>query len=657
MMKSWIINLLLAFSLLSLLPCCNLLQGENEKTKAIEGARTDDFVNSVNTSEEFKALSGDPLSDKFNGVLSVKVIWDIQSNEIYYINSDKYEYHYTFCKAKLDFWGELSVFNTLNYNTNPLQKYCLANINFYPDLTFYTIEFTSSTYYDEEQIENFVERIQTTFLPINEIKLIISSDYLTDMLNENKIHCSYVFPDEIFKSQKYQMLNAGRTLGRLIFLDSLEKQYTKVSQYDIIVIHGSPIYIPPCAAIITDQHQSPLSHINVLSKHRMIPSFVDIDIWKNDSLKALNGKPVRLIVSPESHSIEAIYIDEWNSYIQNQPSVPTVKLDYNLEKKDVLPISKITLSDKYYVGNKAAGFGELALVAKRNKKLFNVPEGAFVIPFYYYDEHVKRQEIAPLITSLLNNSLLLANPDSVQKQLKKIRKAIKKTHISPILLQKIEAQIAVNNIGKSYRFRSSSNAEDIEGFSGAGLYNSKTGIIGDTARSIEEAVLDVWAGAWNYGAFMERQVHHIDQSSMKMAVLVHRNFPDEKTNGVAVTANIYRSLFTGFTINTQLGDIDVVSPPEGVMSEQMLLINSINFSVDNIRIVQEYITYSSLSPNKPLLSKEECEQLYKALDAVKTHFYWNAPWENRNSFSDYALDVEFKFDKNGKLYLKQVRPY
>ena len=83
-------------------------------------------------------------------------------------------------------------------------------------------------------------------------------------MNEQDIYCPYIFPDEIFKSQKYQMLNAGKTLGRLVFLDSLDKQYTKVSPFDIIVIHGSPIYIPPCAAIITDQHQSPLSHINVL---------------------------------------------------------------------------------------------------------------------------------------------------------------------------------------------------------------------------------------------------------------------------------------------------------------------------------------------------------------------------------------------------------
>ena len=657
MKTSWIINLLIIVSLFSFLPGCNLLQGENEKPKAIEGARTDDFVNRVNDNNEFKALSGDPLSDKFSGVNSVKVIWDIQSDEIYYINSDKYEYHYTFCKAKLDFWSDLSVFNTLNYNTNPLQKYCLANVNLYPDLSSYCIEFTSSTYYEYGQINKFVERIQNSFYPTAEFKLIISSDYLTDVLNEKKIYCSYIFPDEIFKNQKYQMLNAGKTLGRLVFLDSLDKQYTKVSPFDIIVIHGSPTYIPPCAGIITDQHQSPLSHINVLSKHRIIPSYVDTEIWKNDSLKALNGKPVRLIVTPESHSIQGIYIDEWNSYLQNQPVIPLLKLEYSLDEKSILPISKIRISNKNFVGNKAAAFGELALVAKRNKKLFSVPEGAFVIPFSFYDEHVQSKEISTLINKLLNNSILLSNPDSVQKHLKKIRKAIKKTPLSPSLLRSIESQIASNNIGPSYRFRSSSNAEDIEGFSGAGLYNSKTGIVGDTARSIEEAVLDVWAGAWNYGAFMERQVHHIDHTTMKMAVLAHRNFPDEKTNGVAITANIYRTLFTGFTINTQLGDIDVVSPPEGVMSEQMLLINSVNFSVDNARIVQEYITYSSLSPDKPLLSKEECEQLYKALDAVKTHFYWNAPWNNNNSFSDYALDLEFKFDKNGKLYLKQVRPY
>ena len=656
-MKSWITKLLVLVCLLSVVPGCNLLQGDKEKTAGINSLKTDDFVNQVITAEDFKALSGDPLSDKFNGVLSVKIIWDIQSNSIYYINSDKYEYHYTFCKEKLDFWSDLSVFNTLNYNTNPLQKYCLANINFYPDLSHYCIEFTSSTYYDSSQIGQFYERIQNSFLPTAEIKLIISSNYLTDLLNEQDIYCPYIFPDEIFKSQKYQMLNAGKTLGRLVFLDSLDKQYTKVSPFDIIVIHGSPIYIPPCAAIITDQHQSPLSHINVLSKHRIIPSYVDTEIWKNDSLLALNGKHVSLIVSAESHSIEAIYMDEWNSYIQNQPIVKTKALEYSLKENHIYPISEIRIGDKKFAGNKAASFGELSLVAKRNKKLFSVPEGAFVIPFYYYDQHLKHPEIAASISKLLNNDLLLSNPDSIQKYLKKIRKAIKKTKISPSLLKAIETQISANKIGNSYRFRSSSNAEDIEGFSGAGLYNSKTGIVGDTARSIEEALLDVWAGAWNYSAFMERQVHHIDQSSMKMAVLVHRNFPDEKTNGVAVTANIYRSMFTGFTINTQLGDIDVVSPPEGVMSEQMLLINSLNFSVDNVRIVQEYITYSSLSPSKPLLSKEECEQLYKALDAVKTHFYWNAPWDNKMSYSDYALDLEFKFEKNGKLYLKQVRPY
>lgn len=656
-MRLQLTRIFLLFSLFASIPCCTLLQGDKDQSVAAVSSKTDDFVNQVITSDEFKQLSGDPLSDKFNGVLSVKVIWDIQNDAIYFINSDRYEYHFSFCKEKLDFWNDLSVFNTLNYNTNPLQKYCLANINLYPDVENYCVEFTSSTYYEASQVNEFMNRIQKSFLPINKLKLIISSDYLTDLLNEQSIHCEYIFPDEIFKNQKYQMLNEGKTLGKLVFVDSIDKHYTKVNPYDIIVIHGSPIYIPPCSAIITDQHQSPLSHINVLSKHRLIPSLVATEIWKNDSLKSLNGKPVRLIVSPEGYQIQQVYDDEWNSFIRGQITPPTIKLEYSLEKKQVYPISKINLNDTYTVGNKAASFGELALVAKRNKKLFNVPEGAFVIPFYFYDQHLKQKEISSLIDNLLNNSLVLSNPDSIQRYLKKIRKAIKKAPFSQELLQSIHEQISQNNIGPSYRFRSSSNAEDIEGFSGAGLYNSKTGILGDTTRSIQEAVLDVWAGAWNYGAFMERQIHHIDQRTMKMAVLVHRNFPDEKTNGVAVTANIYRSLFTGFTINTQLGDIDVVSPPDGVISEQMLLINSVNFSVDNARVVQEYITYSSLSPNKPLLTKEECEQLFKALDAVKSHFYWNAPWDKKMAYSDYALDLEFKFDKNGKLYLKQVRPY
>ena len=49
-----------------------------------------------------------------------------------------------------------------------------------------------------------------------------------------------------------------------------------------------------------------------------------------------------------------------------------------------------------------------------------------------------------------------------------------------------------------------------------------------------------------------------------MAILVHRSFPDEEANGVAITGNIYLPLLTAYTINVQIKDISVVLTSSGI---------------------------------------------------------------------------------------------
>ena len=82
----------------------------------------------------------------------------------------------------------------------------------------------------------------------------------------------------------------------------------------------------------------------------------------------------------------------------------------------------------------------------------------------------------------------------------------------------------------------------------------------------------------------------------------------------------------------------------------------IHFSDEDI--TTEYITYSSFQPNRALLSKSEITQLYQALQIVDWHFYQKTSWgRGVSNLGIFAVDVEFKFDKNNKLYLKQARPY
>ena len=57
---------------------------------------------------------------------------------------------------------------------------------------------------------------------------------------------------------------------------------------------------------------------------------------------------------------------------------------------------------------------------------------------------------------------------------------------------------------ESFRFRSSTNAEDLENFNGAGLYDSKAAKKNHKTKTIDAAIKEVWASLWNFRAFNER---------------------------------------------------------------------------------------------------------------------------------------------------------
>jgi phosphoenolpyruvate synthase/pyruvate phosphate dikinase len=102
------------------------------------------------------------------------------------------------------------------------------------------------------------------------------------------------------------------------------------------------------------------------------------------------------------------------------------------------------------------------------------------------------------------------------------------------------------------RFRSSTNVEDTDTFTGAGLYDSETGCAADDQdqdtvgpsacnaaqpqeRGVFRALQKVYASFYNDNAVRERLRLQIDEDQVGMAVLVHYSYPDveELANGVA----------------------------------------------------------------------------------------------------------------------------
>lgn len=648
----WIFSgyMVAAFSFAIVLIACK------EKKVIVDGESSMDplapYQLSIPDRATYDVLKGKPLSDVFAQVSSVKVVYQLSNKQIYYVNSVKYPLHYDFCAGELGFSAGLQWFNNNNYSSEFGQQYVLASLNYFEAQNKYVLEFTSNSRYSSDQLIELYKTIESTTFIGSDLLVLLNSDRLA-MMPSGLEHWKTISPLELYSGQSYQVLYPGKVEGRLRIVEDMDSLYKEIERADIVVFRGTPAVIPHCLGMVTNTIQTPLSHISILGRSRHIPSAADIHFIDREDVRALDGKYVELTVNRQGIEIHELAYGVGVSGSIHPPYIPPV----NLEVKEILPVKEIRLKDKDAVGNKAAAFGELRHLSDRSSSMFDVPEGAFAIPFYYYQEHITSPEIYLAMNSLLNSAFSSGNFDDLKVKLKELRKQIRLKPLNPQLEKEVIAMMKECECGDRFRFRSSSNIEDVEGFSGAGLYDSKTGSFVDTSRTVADAIKDVWASTWTYRAFMERSLHAIPQRDAKMAILVHRSFPDERVNGVVVSSHLYRSDFTGHTVNVQMGDVAVVNPPDSVICEQYIATPAWLFSNESNEVNRNIITYSSLSPNSSLLSMEEAYRLYIAVEQVKEHFYYEKKWGSKDEYPNFSLDIEFKLDKDGVLYLKQVRPY
>ena len=491
-----------------------------------------------------------------------------------------------------------------------------------------------------------------------------------------------ILTDELFGQLDTAVLNEGEAFGRLKVINPGDPSPGE----DIIAIYTFiPNTLGHVGGIITEEPQTPLSHINLKARQNDTPNAYIKDVHIKPEFSMLLDNWVHYTVSQDGVKIESATEAEALEWLDSQIPEEITIPESDLSSTEPLPLSELGHSDWVRVGVKAANVAELGKILAEG-----VPPKGYALPFALYDQFMRLTRCVNDLTvlcsngeglsfyqhveQLLNDQEFQQNKQVREQKLVEFRDIIEKAEAPQILIDQIEKvrlfwEPEGEPFSQKLRVRSSTNNEDLEGFNGAGLYDSFTHKPkeGELINSIKE----VWASLWTDRAFEERRIHRIDHLKTYMGVLIHPNYGDEQVNGVAITKNIYNPGWEGFYINAQYGEISI-SNPEPIETENGLLnpipdefiITRLPASVSGYAWETQYIRHSNIEnvydqpvSTENVLTENEIDTLRDNLRIIHRHFK-----ELYQGDDDFAIDIEFKMTETsdgsrGELAIKQARPW
>ncbi|MBN1610555.1 MAG: hypothetical protein JW940_28250 [Polyangiaceae bacterium] len=486
--------------------------------------------------------------------------------------------------------------------------------------------------------------------------------------------------EELYAGIEEQILNPGLAYGtlRLFTPEALERAV--VSSQDIVVLTRLPNDLPLVGGTITAELQTPLAHVNVAARARGTPNLALRNAESDPRVTELLGKLVRFEVTRSGFTLEPASDEEAQAYWDSQTREPfspeSDSSDHGLPGFD-----DVGFGGAIYCGPKAANLSELRQLLGEQ-----APPG-FVVPFWAYDQHMSRSRVSDelcqdaredcveegrsgvLCSGAFDRCSASASADESpydyaarliddaefgrdtavrEACLDSLVYVVSHAPVDDVFAAELDARVAEVFGQAKVRLRSSTNAEDLPNFSGAGLYESKSAwASGEDAAS--RRIGKVWASVWGFKAFEERRLWSIDHLAVRMGVAVNPAFDDEQANGVLITQNITNPGVVGMYVNVQLGEVSVTNPEDGALPEVFSILPAPD---GGVQVARQRL--SSLSPDEPLLSDEEVAELYRAAARVQAHF---APLYDQD-VSELALDLEFKFHGPERaLIIKQARPY
>jgi hypothetical protein len=643
-----------------------------EGSCAVTSGEEPDSLASIACTSDFLALASEQVDESIPGARSVKVVLDqADANALYFQHSVRFPIHYEFVSTHLSggtrpIVPDLATFNSSEY-FSPERRFILGAVTYYEGARSWTIELSPYDTASTDMIASLYGAVANAAFFGPSLAVHATSEAQASVVDALPFDVPVVTTDELYAGTDFQPLSLGTAIGRLHFTTAASLASEYVPHEDIVVLDEAPNDISVVQGLVTEEFQTPLSHVNVLSRNRRTPNMGLRGATSNETLRAYDGMIVELTVTASDWSIRGATLEEAEAYWESRRPEAVVLPPIDLDRREIVGIELVTpdptgtetLRDAIKEATRAYG-GKSA----QYSILYRAPgipvRKAFAIPIWFYDLFMESNGFWARVDELEARSDFRADASVRDAELARLRADMASATVDGAFQEALRARIRADFPGFRYiRFRTSTNSEDLEGFPCAGCYESHSGDMADW-EDVLDAIRQTYASAWLFRTFEERAYYGVEHRSVGMGLLVHAAFPDEEANGVAVTNNPYDSsgLEPAFYVNVQLrGDVEVVHPPPGVTSDQFLYY----YSQPNQPIT--YVAHSSLvDEGDTVLTAAQIHELGEALAAIHEVFSpaygpasGNTGW--------YAMDVEFKFDDDTRpdepprLYVKQARPY
>jgi pyruvate,water dikinase len=654
--------LVLAAASTALLSCGSALPPRTPDPGACDPATAQPSRSELRCEAEFLAQAARPLDASLPGARTIKTIVDRANGDaVHFLDTNAYPLHARFARDHLSYPADGSFVEEYFL---PQRRLLLGSVTHYEEPDVWAYELAPYDTASADMIAAGFRRLAAAayfgprlrFHPTSQEQAARAAALASDV--------AVVRTEDIYAGIGYQPLNLGETYAQVRLVDRLgdgpgegpgaptQQPVAYLSPRELAVLDRVPNDIGVVAGVITAELQTPLSHVNVLSQQRGTPNMALRDARAR--LGPYAGKWVHLVVGAFDWSLREVSPADadawWQAHRPAPAAIPTP--DYSVD--GVLDVDRVGHADIGVVGGKAANYGELRRIAAGVRIL-----PALAVPMAHYRRFLDQNGFAAEIAGMLADPSFLGDGGARRARLLDLQARMRAAPVDGALLAALDERLDAAFPATAMKFRSSTNAEDLERHTGAGLYESKAARAHDPVDTVADALRAVWASLWSFRAFEERAFAGIDQTQVAMAVLVSPAYQTEAANGVAVTANIFDPAPGGedaFYINAQFGEASVVEPGPSLVADQVMY-----YFFHNGQPATYYARSSLARDGETVLSRSELGDLGRSLAAIREHF--ETMYAPPDGYGRLPMDVEWKLvggeEAGGGrvIWVKQARPY